>query len=82
MSRQIGLTRDEQDKLRSVLEEMEATVNQHPPMSQERLDIFHHSLPKIKAQLPPEKHAAVDRYAREVQSRFEAATRRQRARKQ
>jgi hypothetical protein len=79
MTRQIGLTPEEQEKVRKVFEEMEVQVDRHPFMSQERMTVFRDFVPKIKAQLPPEKHTAVDRYARDVQRRYEAAQR-QRAR--
>jgi hypothetical protein len=75
MARQISLTSEEQDKVRVVLEQMEVQVSQYPVMSTERINIFREFVPKVKAQLPPEKHAAVDRYARDIQRRFESARR-------
>jgi len=76
MATDVGLTPDEKQKVRKVFEEMEPQMVRHPPLSEERLKIFRDYIPQIKAQLPPEKQAAVDRYFHDVERRFEIARRR------
>src|SRR5688572_13896478 len=58
----IALTPSEEDKIRALLEELEPKIKQHEPHSPERLDALKQSIPQFKAILPPEKHAAFDRF--------------------
>jgi hypothetical protein len=76
LSRQVSLTAEEQQKVRKVFEEMQSDLMRYPPMTLERLNVFRDYVPKIKAQLPAEKHAAVDRYFQDIQRRIESASRR------
>ena len=81
ISRHVTLTTEERLKLKRTLEEVQAEAMRYPAFSDDRFQVLLNSLPRIKEQLPPDKHAAIDRWGVEMKQRFDA-NRRQRPRGQ
>jgi hypothetical protein len=74
--RQIPLTAQQEEKFRKLFQELEGEISLYPPLSDERLEIFRRTLPRMKELLSPEQRPALDRYARDIERRFEINRRR------
>ena len=68
---QISMTAEEELKMSRFLEQVQIDLAPYEPLSNERLEIFRRSVPKMKEILSADKHAAVDRYAADMERRFE-----------
>jgi hypothetical protein len=73
---QVPLTVEEEIKMRRLIEQIETDISRFEPGSKERLEIFHRAVPKMKEILSAEKHAAVDRYAKDLERKVENSRRR------
>ena len=73
---QVSMTPEEELKMMRFLEQVQIDIAPHEPLSKERLEIFRRSIPKMKEILSSDKHAAVDRYAAEMERRIETVRKR------
>ena len=73
---EIPMSAEEELKMRRYLEEIESDIATHPPLSQERLELFRKTAAKMKETLSADKHAAIDRFAADMERRFEVNRRR------
>jgi hypothetical protein len=72
----IPMTAEEESKMLRYLEGIEAEIASHPVLSQERLELFRRTATDMKGILSADKHAAIDRYAKDMERQFEINRRR------
>jgi len=76
LTRRVGLDAKQREQFRVLLEEIAQEMANHPPASQERLEVFRRSVPRQRALLHPDQHAAFDAMVQETERRYEQVKRR------
>lgn len=80
LSRQVSLDAQQQESMRTIIEEIATEMEIHPHGSRERLEVFHRSVPRMRAALHPDQYAAFDGYVQATTRRFERKIRRDNSR--
>ena len=71
MRRELGLDAKQQEQFRVLLEDLAKDMAKHPPLSQERIEVFRKSVPRQRALLRPQQYAAFDQMVQQTERRFE-----------
>ena len=71
-----GLDDKQREQLRPILEDLALHMNECPPGTRERLNLFRTATPKMRAHLHPEQYQAFDRHVRLTERQFERNIRR------
>ena len=76
LSRQVSLDPQQQERMRSVIEDIATEMEVHPHGSRERMEIFQRSVSRMREVLRPDQYAAFDGYVQTTIRRFERSIRR------